>query len=256
MKQIQWRWQYLSAVRYRRNYAEVKVFTEVNRKFPGRNAQYEYYLWLYQRKLPRRLREHRKYFSSNGRGYGENAFTAMWWELLREFRPRQLLEVGVFRGQTLSLWQMVADELNYSAEVWGISPLSEVGDEVSLYPDLDYQLDIQMHFRHFGLQQPKLLRSLSQSSSAVELIRGSSWDLIYLDGSHDLDVVRADAEVAIQGLPDKGILVMDDASLYTDYVPFRFSFAGHPGPSMVADQVAKDLVEIGACGHLRVFQKQ
>jgi hypothetical protein len=44
------------------------------------------------------LREPRHYFNQCRRGFGEDAFHAMWFLLFRQFRPVSFLEIGVYRG--------------------------------------------------------------------------------------------------------------------------------------------------------------
>src|SRR5215216_1927158 len=56
---------------------------------------------FFHQRLPAELRDHRAYFTSEGRGYGEDAFHVLWFLLFREFKPKTFLEIGVFRGQTL-----------------------------------------------------------------------------------------------------------------------------------------------------------
>ena len=52
-------------------------------------------------------------------------------------------------------------------------------------------------------------------------------------------------------------MILDDASLYTDYNPVSFSFAGHPGPSKVAREFAdKEMDFVGAVGHNNVYRKR
>src|SRR5271170_7558190 len=71
--------------------------------------------------LPESLREHRKYFTQQGRGFGEDAFHTMWYLLFREFQPADFLEIGVFRGQTISLAALLARHFNLNCFVQGIS---------------------------------------------------------------------------------------------------------------------------------------
>ena len=85
-------------------------------------------------RCPGALREHRAYFKQAGRGFGEDAFHAMWWLILKEFRPTQLLEIGVYRGQTISLWALIGRLLSLDVEVSGISPFCAAGDSVSRSP--------------------------------------------------------------------------------------------------------------------------
>src|SRR5437763_8062454 len=69
--------------------------------------------YFYQ-ELPEELRAHRRYFQDpkNRRGFGENPFHVMWFLLFKEFRPSNFLEIGVFRGQTISLAALCAQLSN------------------------------------------------------------------------------------------------------------------------------------------------
>src|SRR3954466_14699016 len=99
----------------------------------------------FHQRLPREFVEHRAYFhnvSGNRRGYGENAFHTLWYLLLQEFKPSTFLEIGVFRGQTISLVALWAKITGNHCEVRGISPFSTAGDSVSQYrQQLDYYKD-------------------------------------------------------------------------------------------------------------------
>ena len=239
--------------RYRRDMS----FTEAASRFPDRNGLYAYVNHYFYHLLPEPLRAHRRYFSHDQRGFGESAFHAMWWLLLREFQPRTCLEIGVYRGQVISLWTLVAKTLDFPCEVHGISPFAPIGDSVSTYrKDVDYLTDTLGSFNALELQTPTLVRTLSTDRTAVEHIASREWDLIYIDGSHDFDVVLADYRICRDYLKAEGLLVMDDASLGTSFRPPGFSFAGHPGPSRVASEFAmKELVFVGAVGHNNVFRK-
>jgi len=206
---------------------------------------------------PQAIREHRHYFSQNARGFGEDAFHAMWWLLLREFRPKNCLEIGVFRGQVISLWGVIAKLLDSPCEIHGISPFASVGDAVSQYPaDVDYLADTIKAFTTFDLAPPTLVRALSTDPCAIKHICERDWDLIYIDGSHDYEVAAADYRHCVGQLKLGGLLVMDDASLGTEFQPPLFSFAGHPGPSKVAKEFAmKELNFLGAVGHNNIFVK-
>ena len=139
----------------------------------------------------------------------------------------------------------------------GISPFTPAGDKVSVYMrDIDYLEDTLSHHRRFRLREPFLIRAFSTDPVALEHIRSRRWDLIYIDGNHDYEVALADYEACRDNLADGGLLVMDDSSLYTDYQPPRFSFAGHPGPSRVVQERAmKELRFLGGVGHNNIFMK-
>jgi len=233
-------------------------FTEMAARFPERNASYDYAFNYYQHHLPARLREHRVFFKENRRGFGEDAFHAMWWLLQREYRMRQCLEIGVYRGQVISLWALIAQMRGFPCEIHGISPFSSLGDSVSTYrQDVDYLTDTLDSFKHFNLPAPTLVKALSTDPEAIKHIAGRSWDLIYIDGCHDYEIALADYRLCREHLAAGGLLVMDDASLGTSYRPPSFAFAGHPGPSRVAAEFAmRELKYLGAVGHNNVFQKR
>jgi hypothetical protein len=208
--------------------------------------------------FPAELKHHRAYFLQNQRGFGEDAFHVMWWMLFRKIRPKRFLEIGVYRGQTLSLATLLHRMLKIDGSVTGISPFSRAGDSVSTYRgNLDYLQDTQLNFRALGLPAPELLRAYSNDRIATDRIQQEAWDAIYIDGNHDYEVAKADWAVCSVSIRHGGIIVLDDASLGTAYRVPRFATAGHPGPSRLAAEIdAIGFREILRVGHNRVFQKQ
>lgn len=233
-------------------------FTLAAAQFPNRNALHAY-MHHYQHQIsPKKLQEHRAYFKQEARGFGEDAFHAMWFLLMREYQPLNCLEIGVYRGQVISLWGLITRELNLPCKIYGISPFTPAGDQVSVYlKNIDYKKDTLKHHNHFCIKEPLLLKAFSTDTDAQELIKTRLWNLIYIDGSHDYEVALADYEICKANLAEGGLLVMDDSSLYTDYHPPLFSFAGHPGPScVVRDLAMKEMNFIGGVGHNNVFMKK
>lgn len=243
--------------RHQQNYDIGIVFSEASARFSDRNELYAYMHHHFYHYCPKNVRQHRAYFKQEQRGFGEDAFHAMWLTLLLEFKPRQCLEIGVYRGQVVSLWGLIAKLHNFTCEVHGISPFSPAGDKLSTYlANLDYLQDTLASNRHFNLPDPDFLKAFSTDQKAIDFIKSRCWDLIYIDGNHDYEVALADYEVCMDNLADGGLLVMDDSSLYTDFQPPSFSFAGHPGPSRVVQERAmKELRFLGGVGHNNVFQK-
>jgi hypothetical protein len=222
-------------------------------------AFYEDCVIAFYRELPEALREHRRYFSENKRGFGEDAFHTMWRLLMERFRFRKFLEIGVYRGQTLSLVSMLQREFGVTdGEVWGVSPFASVGDSVSRYKeDVDYLTDTKSNFQHFDLHEPKLLKAYSTDLAAVELIGSKSWDAIYIDGNHDYEIVRGDWDNCAASVKSGGIIVLDDSSLNTSFEAPVFATKGHPGPSRLAEEIDRArFEEILRVGHNRVFQKK
>lgn len=237
--------------------ADDLTFSQSAAIFPDRTRMYAYMHHYYHNLCPEHIRQHRSYFAKEFRGFGEEAFHAMWFTLLREFRPNKCLEIGVYRGQTISLWALIAKKIDYPIDIHGISPFTPAGDQVSDYlKHIDYKADTLENHRHFELPLPSLLRAFSTAPESKEYILSQKWNLIYIDGNHDYEIALSDYEICKDSLAVGGLLVMDDSSLYTDYSPRIFSFAGHPGPSrVVKERAIKDLQFVGGVGHNNIFRK-
>lgn len=208
--------------------------------------------------LPGALREHREYFGEEQRGFGEDAFHTMWWRLVRKFRPSTFLEIGVYRGQVISLVSLISKLDGIECSVTGISPFSSAGDSVSVYlSNLDYKADTMTNVRHFNLPEPTLVEAYSTDPEALDAIASTQWDMIYIDGNHDYDIVTKDWAACSNALNRGGVIVMDDSGLTTGYRPPPFATAGHPGPSRFASEIdPSEFEEILQVGHNRVFRKR
>ncbi len=230
---------------------------EIQNLYQTRNSKYQYFHHYFWNLSPAWLLEHRKYFAQKKRGFGEDAFHAMWYFLFNEFRPHDILEIGVYRGQTLSLFTLLAKKLGYEANIHGISPFSSAGDNVSNYLDeLDYYNDAIENFNHFELSLPHLHKGFSTDANMEQVIHSQQWDLIYIDGNHDYKVAKHDFNHCSQHLKKGGLLVLDDASRFSDFKPPLYATAGHEGPSKVASEIDSGVFkEILAVGHNRVFKK-
>ena len=212
---------------------------------------------FFHQRLPAELREHRLYFTLEGRGFGEDAFHVMWFLLFREFKPESFLEIGVFRGQSLSLASLLSRMNGLRTRVCGISPFSSAGDSVSRYStSVDFFEDTLANFKQFNLPLPELVRAFSTDPEAERFITSREWAMIYIDGNHDYEIARKDWEMCSGHLKSGGVIVLDDSAMNTKYCPPAFATAGHPGPSRLAEEIdRKQFREILRVGHNRVFQK-
>jgi len=212
---------------------------------------------FFHRCAPQILRDHRAYFSHHGRGFGEDAFHAMWWLLFRRFSIVNFLEIGVYRGQTLTLAATIQRDLGINGAVVGISPFEAARDSVSKYRhDVDYLADTRENFAHFSLPEAVLVRAYSTDEEALAMMQSRQWDCIYIDGSHEEEIAAKDWQNSSAVVRPEGLVVLDDAALKTLYRPPVFGFKGHPGPSNVAERIDRNRFrEILQVGHNRVFQK-
>jgi hypothetical protein len=243
---------YGSRVAYRSSEADLSLTAAVAR-FADQRALYLYmHHWLV-RSGPDWLRAHRHYFSQQHRGFGDDAFHSMWFKLLAEYRPRRCLEIGVYRGQVISLWLLLAEKIGFPVEVHGISLFSPAGLPKYVV-ESDYQADTLSNCDHFSSKRPHLLRAYSTDPEALALINTGGWDLIYIDGCHDYEVVLADYQNCVPNLSPRGLLVFDDSTLYANRRLPSFVFAGLPGPSrVVRDMVMNEMHLVASVGHNNVF---
>jgi hypothetical protein len=222
-------------------------------------AFYQKCFRYFHTQLSTELREHRKYFTQERRGFGEDSFHVMWFLLFREFKPKNFLEIGVYRGQTVSLAALLQCQLGYEGRVIGISPFSSAGDSVSKYiTEVNYFEDTLANFAHFSLPKPTLIKAFSTDVQALATIASVQWDCVYIDGNHDYEIARKDWEACSRSVKPGGIIVLDDSGLTTNYKAAAFATAGHPGPSQLAQEIKNNdptFREILQVGHNRVFQK-
>lgn len=232
--------------------------SDIPSKELSRNEVYNYFHHYYWNIAPIWLLEHRKYFKVNKRGFGEDAFHAMWLNLFEDYKPINILEIGVYRGQTISLFQLLSDKFNINSEIHCISPFSSSGDEVSNYlNNINYLEDIKINFDYFKLKYPIFHKGFSTENAMLDVIASRKWDLIYIDGNHDYNIVKTDFYNCANSLSENGIIVLDDSSMFTTYKPKFYSTSGHSGPSKIANEIDTNyFTEILAVGHNRVFQKK
>ena len=78
----------------------------------NRNNVYRKFQVKFYKFDPRWLRSRRSYFKQENRGFGEDSFHSYWLSLIETYKPLRLLEIGVYRGQIISLWALIAKKLN------------------------------------------------------------------------------------------------------------------------------------------------
>lgn len=192
----------------------------------------------------------KKIFSS----FGENAFHSMWYLIFKEFKPVNCLEIGVYKGQVVVLFKLLMKKFKYSGKVFALSPFNFVGCSVSNYKKINYLKVMKSAHDIMKLPQPNYCKSLSHKNKGKKFIINNKFDLIYIDGNHDYEIVRSDYINCLKSLNQYGILVLDDSSSYTN---FNLTFKGHAGPSRIFRSVLREkrLKFLFGCGHNNVFQK-
>jgi hypothetical protein len=193
-------------------------------------------------------------------GFGEVAFS--WnWKLLVDDMPNHFnfLEIGVYKGRVLSQIGMLTKLANKTSKIYGITPLSTVGDKYCDYVECDYLTEIKTNFlkNNGSTSNLNILNGFSQDESILNKIKNmEAFDIIFIDGSHDYEDVCNDIKNYLPYLKVGGYLVMDDASLYIDN-PYGI-FLGHPD----VGRAIKDTLDtfnnfkhLYAVGHNRIWKK-
>jgi hypothetical protein len=204
---------------------------------------------------------HRDWVEQNGWGYGDRELHWMW-KLIVDQMPKdfKFLEIGVFKGQVLSLVPLIAQVQMKNCEVFGITPLDPSGDKFATHPDIDYFTAIRTIFSNFRIKEwdnTKIIRGYSNDKTVINMSHAAGpYDVIYIDGCHDYEVVCSDINNYKKQLKVGGLLVMDDCNNFLKLPSNKWS--GH----MDVSNAARDLLETDtdfelqfAVTHNRVWRK-
>ena len=193
-------------------------------------------------------------------GYGELPFSWNWNLIIKSTKNHfNFLEIGVYKGRILSLISLLSRLHNKECNIVGVTPLDNIGDKYSVYDKDNYYLAIKKGFDNLNLSMNNvnIIQGLSQDKEVLDkLTKMDKFDIIFIDGSHDYDVVCDDIKNYIPLLNNGGYLVMDDSSLYIENPGGQFK--GHPDVGRaIIDILDKDerMVELYACGHNRIWKK-
>lgn len=162
------------------------------------------------------LKRHRDFVELNDYGFGDRSFHYLW-KLLVDQMPDQFsfLEVGVFKGQILSLVPLLARVSNRRCHTYGVTPLTSYRDRNSKYPETNYRQAIEAIFRRFEVPLDDM--EIVQGFSTEEEVQRQAadrapFDIVYLDGCHEYEVVIQDLRNYATQVSPGGFLVVDDAS--------------------------------------------
>lgn len=211
---------------------------------------------------------HRRDYLVNHKGYsdhkiyGEETFHFLW-ELLVQEMPVEFnfLEIGVFKGQVISLIGLLMKKFQKRGNIVGASTFDGSGDIYSNYSkDIDYETITKETWNYFNPMSSEIKLHLIKGSSIdnttfYQVAKLSPYDMVYIDGCHNYDVVVADIKHYAYMTKIGGFIIMDDASTdrNTDNWP------GHPdvGKAVNMKMDANDSFEfLFAIGHIKVFRRR
>ncbi len=210
------------------------------------------------------LKSHRDWVVQNRWGYGNRAFHWMWSMLIREAPKNfKFLEIGVFKGQITSLASLLNKEFHKDGQIYGVTPLNKDGDKYGTHPDDDYETRIAEIYGAFNLDASDLtlIEGYSQEPEIINTVRSiAPFDIVFVDGCHDYEVVVSDLKNYGELLKIGGYLIVDDSSSQLQ-IPdglIRLDWRGLPEVSQAVQEVIDtDLrfKHMFAVGHNRVFRR-
>lgn len=232
------------------------------------------------------LERHRLWVEEHKHGYGDRAFHYLWYLLLRdEILPRAapaLLEIGVYKGQVISLWSALATALGARARTtiaavtpladariarrpWGVHHLlrlfspryrDEVESGNQTYEADDYPAAVRAIFGAFGesFDAVELHRGFSDDPTVVQALAHRRFDLVYVDGGHRYEEAAHDIRTYGALIQPGGYLVLDDAATEQPGTAF---WKGLPAVSRAAEEIDRASWEnVLNVGHNRVYRRR
>lgn len=201
------------------------------------------------------LKPHRDYVDNHIFGMGERSFQYLWKIIMAELPiDPVLLEIGVFKGQIISLWKLLRPD----AKVYGITPLDGRGTG---WTEDDYGQHIKNIHNHFNLDHPRLLIGASQNIEiAHEAALIAPFDIVYIDGDHSYEGASDDLAIYSPMVKSGGYLVIDDAACNLNFPPSGF-FTGIDTVTLAMEnwkktQVASEFEFMFNVVHLMVFKRK
>jgi hypothetical protein len=232
---------------------------------------------------PAWLASHRTWVEDNAWGFGDRALHHMWLLLVEHLAARRrrvrCLEIGVYKGQVISLWALIAARRGLHVDIAAVSPFagseprfaknrvarallkfvdagyrSDVEDG-NVYAEGAYLADCARIFAEFRLDfgRVETVRGLSTDANVLSALADRPFDLVYIDGDHSEAGAVHDVRAFAPHVTFGGFVVLDDASLALEMdLPYR----GRPGPSKAAEYLpALGFHNVLNVGHNRVFQR-
>lgn len=209
------------------------------------------------------LKEHRDFIEEsyrNGMVYGHGARCLQYmWKLIVDQLPNNFsfLEIGVYKGQILSLLQLCANKVNKNSKIVGVTPLLDL--DFAKYNRMPYIENIYKQFS-LDISNTTIIDGKSQDKKIIEQVYNLGlFDVVYIDGDHSYQATVDDIENYDNCLKAGGLMVIDDASNFKNIPSYISNFKGIIEVSeAVRDTLEKNskYEELLTCMHVRIFRKK
>ncbi|MFA6049691.1 MAG: class I SAM-dependent methyltransferase [Candidatus Paceibacterota bacterium] len=206
------------------------------------------------------LKDHRDFIENsynNGMiyGHGDRPFQAFWKMLVDEMpQDVNFLEIGVYKGQILSLMELLATQTGKNIQITGVTPLYD--EPFAAYNRLPY---IENLFNYFDLSmdRTKIIDGSSHEPNIIAEVKTKApYDIVYIDGDHSYEGALQDIVEFGPMLKVGGYMVVDDAANYKK-MPAGIWAGIIDVSNAVRDTLEKDpnYKEVFTIRHIRVFVK-
>lgn len=203
----------------------------------------------------------RNFVTKNKLGFLDNEHMVMWDKLVHNLPNNfKFIEIGVYKGQILTLVGILAERYKKQCTIYGITPLANVDDKYTTYEDTNYLDCIKLLHKTFDINfnENQIIKGISTDNNVKEQITALGlFDVVYVDGGHDYETVKSDIQLAKQICNKNGYIVMDDSANFIDFKDLNI-FKGHYEVALATnDHLANDndFIEKSCVGHNRIFQK-
>ena len=209
------------------------------------------------------LFNYRYFIKKNKFGYGEDEFMILWDLIVKSMPPTfSFCEIGVHKGQILTLIRLLADRYQKRVMRYGVSPMN--GDKTTFKGD--FNLDVRVLHKNFRLETDYVI--LQGYSTEEPIIKKASvhspFDILYIDGSHRKEDVESDFINYLPMISDNGLLVVDDSNNNmpcTYGPPFGAGgrYWGNQDVSDVTDRFMQNnnnFVYLGSIIHNRIWKRR
>lgn len=232
------------------------------------------------------LKQHKDFVEANDWGMGFRAFPYLWLLILedchRRFGAVSAMEIGVFKGQTISLWGLIARHCRFEIDISAISPFS--GNQPkhrwvrsfkkrfsrqykaqkkagSLYYDDDFfRQTMEIYEKFVGpFDAVHIHKGLSTSREIHQAVAGKNFKVIYIDGDHSFDAVKSDIAWYAPLVRSGGYLVMDDAGYFLPVEKFAETsfYKGYESVARACEAIEDmGFSNVLNVGHNRVYRRE
>lgn len=128
--------------------------------------------------------------------------------LMEVMRPSRVVELGVFRGDSLSTFAQASREIGISPDIMGVDTWA--GDETTG----KYTEEVYAELKdYFAANHPEVRLFRGFFDDALQTVPVGSVDLLHIDGSHIYEDVKYDYETWLPKMSERGVILFHDIAV-------------------------------------------